>query len=559
MAQRGARGRWLVLGALLLVAALARWRLAELASWGIDEAANLWLGSLILGGEAPRLGLVSSRGIPNLAGVPLLAAPLARLPDLLSISRVLSLAQLAVLAALALVIARGGRGRLVVVAALIFCPAAVLASTSLWNQYMALPVTAAITATLLWLVEQPADAPQAPLGLDATVLLAALLLLQPALHLAGFADLAAQGAIALGLVGVGARRARRLAIDLGLAIAAAAAFALYGPWLTSVFTLSWRGAVALYLNIALAIVLTMAAIEGRLAPLARRVGESRTLAWSVPALLAACAIAVVIAFPGAQASARLLADGSWGAALLAAEVALAAIALPALPGMIADCRAGCSLRALLGNWFGDRRNGAALLLANAGLLLAARVALEPAALRSEGRPDLLLPLLPALLAPSLLLAVTTTRAAIRATAALAAGSATAAIVALAVAGGDAGMGEPHFLPATEMRAVVDWIAAQPEAIGADGQLDVGYDLGREELVRIACSPITSWYTQSRPFDWLFVRRHGLRDRRDGECDRASGGRLLVTYRAAPAPPDRALRLALPHLAVWSPVDSGPRE
>jgi hypothetical protein len=69
-------------------------------------------------------------------------------------------------------------------------------------------------------------------------------------------------------------------------------------------------------------------------------------------------------------------------------------------------------------------------------------------------------------------------------------------------------------------------------------------------VRIACSPQTSWYTPSRPFDWLFLRRHQRRDRRDGRCERADGGRLLITYRAAAAPPGRRLRLTLPHLAVW---------
>ena len=80
---------WLATALVCGVAAAARWRLAAFADWGIDESANLWLGSLILDGNAPTVGLSSSRGVLNLAGAPLLAAPLARLPDLLAVSRAL--------------------------------------------------------------------------------------------------------------------------------------------------------------------------------------------------------------------------------------------------------------------------------------------------------------------------------------------------------------------------------------------------------------------------------------------------------------------------------------
>jgi len=113
---------WLATALVCGVAAAARWRLAEFADWGIDESANLWLGSLILDGNAPTVGLSSSRGVLNLAGAPLLAAPLARLPDLLAVSRALSMLQLAVLLILGLVLARGRRTWLAV-AALAFSPA----------------------------------------------------------------------------------------------------------------------------------------------------------------------------------------------------------------------------------------------------------------------------------------------------------------------------------------------------------------------------------------------------------------------------------------------------
>src|SRR5262249_13225869 len=180
---------WLALAAIAAAAGAVRWLLADLADWGIDEAANLWLATLVLDGASLGVGLVSSTGTPNLAGAPLLAAPLARLPDLLAGSRVLSLLQLMVLLLFALVLARG-RGRLTAALALAFCPAALLSSFSLWNQYLALPINAAITALLVLLVESRLEAHRAT-GLDAALLLVALLLLQPALHLAGFADLPA--------------------------------------------------------------------------------------------------------------------------------------------------------------------------------------------------------------------------------------------------------------------------------------------------------------------------------------------------------------------------------
>ena len=258
-----------------------------------------------------------------------------------------------------------------------------------------------------------------------------------------------------------------------------------------------------------------------------------------------------IAFRGAQAGERLLWSDWWGLVLFAASIAGAALAAPALPGVIADCRARRPLAAILQTWFPNRESGAALLIANAGLLLVARAVLVPEAFSPSGRPDLLLPLLPALLAPSILLAVTTPRPMLRVWSAGAALIAAAAVAGFAVVGpSPSWRAYPQFLPPSEIGAVVDWIAAQPDALDADGRLDVAYDLGRESLVEIACSEDSNWYTTSRPFDWLFLRRHGLRDRREGDCRRASGGRYVVTYRAAPAPADRRLRLALPHLAVW---------
>ena len=542
-------------GVALCVAAAAavQWRIAELAKWSIDEAANLWLGTIIRDGNAPGVGLASSVGTKNLAGAPLLAAPLSLLPDLLAVARGLALAELVPMVALALAIARDRRGRLLAVALLVFCPASMLAASSLWNQYLALPITAAITALLLVLAER------SPLGRGrgfvATALLVMLLLFQPGVHLAGFADLAAQGALAMTLLGLAGPRTRPAALELAVAIGCCALLVLYRPWLSRTFVLQPSTALLVYCAVAAAVVVGLDRVLGRLQGLAPRVTEARWLAWTVPVLLVICAGSAALTFFGAQAGARLLLAGGWGVALLCAQVAVAALALPAIPGMIADCRSGATPRQLLRAWFPGREAGAALLLANAALLLAARAALVPAAFLPDGRPDLLLPLLPALLAPALLLVAVTPRTPLRAWASAIGGALATVAVAFATFGVNVGFEahSPRFIPASEARALVDWIAAQPGAVGADGRVDVGYDLdeGSEWLIRVACHPtIAPWYTFSRPFDWLFLRRHGLRDAREGTCTRGGGGRWLVTYRLADPPAGRRRRLELEHLVVW---------
>lgn len=528
-------------------AALVRWRLADLGDWGIDQSANLWLGTLLRDGGGIGVGLVSSTGTPNLAGAPLLAAPLSLLPDLLAVSRALALAQLLALAALARAVAGGGRGGAVALAALAFCPAALLAAPTLWNQYLALPLTAVLAALLLRLAEGGG-------GFVAATLLVTLLLLQPAVHLAGFADLAAEGALALALLGLAAAPTRPAAVELAVAIGFCALLPLYQPWLARLLPWSPAAAAPAYAVVAIAAVIAARGVAGRLRFLVGRAADLPALSWTVPAMLAAGAASAVVTFWGTPAARLARAGDGWGVALLAAQVAVATLALPALPGLLAACRAGATPRTLLRAWWPGRERGAALLLANAALLLAVRVALVPAALRPGGRADLLLPLLPALLAPALLLVVVAPRPGLRAWATAGAGGAAVVVCALALLRPGPGLyrAHPRFLPPSELRAVVDWIAAQPGARDADGRLDVGYDLeqGRAELVRIACSPWTSWYTVSRPFDWLFRRRHGLRDVREGRCARAGGGRWLVTYREAPPPAGRQRRLALAHLVVW---------
>ncbi|MFN8644826.1 MAG: hypothetical protein U0802_25350 [Candidatus Binatia bacterium] len=480
----GARGIAL-LALAVVAAALVRWRSADLADWGIDESANLWLGTAIRAGAAPRLGLASSVGTMNLAGAPLLAAPLSLLPDLLAVSRALALAQLAALAALAAAIGRRASAVALALVALAFCPATVLAAPNLWNQYLALPITAGLTALLLRCAERAPGT-----GGAAVTLLATLLLLQPAVHLAGFADLGAQGALALALLGLADRRRRPAALELPLALAACAALVLYRPWLARTFALTPGQAVLVWGAMTAVIALGADAVHGRLRGPARRAARAPWLAWSVPVLLLACAGGTVVAFFGAQAARRELDGGSWGVLLLAAQVAVAALALPALPGMIADCRAGATPTALLRAWFPGRARGAALLLANAALLLAARTAVVPAMLLPRGRADLLLPLLPALLAPGLLLVASARRAR------QARIGATGRRCAAASPARARSRSPPSpcsararvFAPASRCSCrrarCAPWsIGSRPStrAVGADRRLDIGYDLsqGRE--------------------------------------------------------------------------------
>jgi hypothetical protein len=383
------------------------------------------------------------------------------------------------------------------------------------------------------------------------LLLAVLLLLQPAVHLAGFADLGVQGLLAMALVGAAAPRERGIGLELGIAIAGCAGFLVYGPWIVWMLGVGPHAALAVHIAALVAVVIGGQALRGRLLPLAARAGATRWLAWSVPLVLIACTVIVALTFFGSQLGVRLLRSNRWGTALLAGEALLAALALPALPPIIAECAAGRPARALLEGVFGGRWRAAAVLLANAALLLLARAAIAPEAFTSSGRPDLLIPLLPAMLAPLVLLVVATAEPSFRLWGRLVVASTVTVVIAFAFAAPSAGFAaaEAYFLPPSEMRALVDWVAAQP-GVGADGQVDMAYALGREPLMRIACSPMTSWYTTSRPFDWLLLRRHGLHDRREGWCARSDDGRFLVTYGADPPPRGRVLRLTLPHLAVW---------
>jgi hypothetical protein len=185
------------------------------------------------------------------------------------------------------------------------------------------------------------------------------------------------------------------------------------------------------------------------------------------------------------------------------------------------------------------------------LLVVARLLLEPRLLDPAGRPDLLLPLFPALAAPLVLFTACSRQTRFPAVACRTAAG--IIVLACSIAGPTARFWErnPLFIPPSEMRAAVDWIAARHRAAGGGPAVDVGYDLreGRE-WVGIACGPRTSWYTVSRPFDWLFLRRHGLAALREGSCSRTDGGDFRLLFRrSARSPSGETAQLALRQLEV----------
>ena len=330
------------MAATLAVAALARWNLADLADWGIDESANLWMGTLLLDGGGTGLGLVSSRGVPNLAGAPLLAAPLSLLPDLLAVSRGLSLLHLLALACLGVALVGRTAALPIAAAALVFHPAALLASLSLWNQYLSLPLLACALALLLVVAGEAA----APVARAAAIVgLGALLVLGAAVHLAGFADLAVLVALLFAVLVARPLPVDGTALAGGTALVAIGTGLLYAPWLAAVAryspirtSLVCAGGAVMF---AALVLLAAAAPQNPFTRGLKRLADSRLLAWAVPAVLAGCAwLASFTVFRGAQPARRLVDAGDpWGFALLAAGGVLAAGAIPAWSGTVAACLA----------------------------------------------------------------------------------------------------------------------------------------------------------------------------------------------------------------------------
>ncbi|MGD9763688.1 MAG: hypothetical protein AB7V27_08245 [Candidatus Binatia bacterium] len=551
-----ASGRLGVIAAVSLLACAAvasAWALAHLECWAEDEAGTLWQASDILAGRVHRLGLVSSTGIRNMIGAPLVAVPFAWLPDLLAISRALSAVHLAALCPLGLLIGRTPIEKVLAVAVLWFNPALVLSSFSLWNQYLARLASVAILALLLYLLLERGGAKRRAL---AVLAYAALALLQPAIHLVHFPDLAIHLVLLLAVL-----RMRPAPLDARLIKGGAMLLAfivpqLYGPWWFDTAGRLDAGALrtVTLLAVAAGAAIALLAWYGP----ARVVERGRALRqWPALAPLAAALFCFTLpavlffSFAGAQVVRRLLKSelpAIFG--LLVVQVAIAVAVLPLLAALWAALRTrrGALLTALEG----DRAPIAALLLGYAALLVAARLALG---VMPWSRGDLWVSLTPAFLASALVLLQSHGRL-YRPVAALTAGAAVLLLGWLAVNGPGVRYRQLYtaVVPASEMREAIDWIAARHRAEAGGDQVDLGYDLGTgKEWIprRVTRHPAFRWYSIGRPYDWLLRRRHGLANLHEGEVDRMRGEDFLLSFRdQPPESADWTEMKSFDRLVVW---------
>ena len=184
--------------------------------------------------------------------------------------------------------------------------------------------------------------------------------------------------------------------------------------------------------------------------------------------------------------------------------------------------------------------------------------LEPTLLSPSGRSDLLLPLLPAMLAPLLVLGRPGARGATSVIVRSAAVLAVAAFIWLGTAGASRTFVERfwHSIPPSEMREASDWIAARHLEQGGGSIIDVGYDLehGREWINEVACRSWTSWYSIGRPYDWLLKRRHGFDNILEGTCERTGGTGFQLGYRQLEETPENMVVVhTLEHLEIRVPA------
>jgi hypothetical protein len=547
---------------LYVASAWVRFRLADLANWGVDEAANLWLASRILAGEMEPLGLVSSVGVRNLAGAPLMGMPFTFLPDLLSISCALSIIQLASLAFLGFFLGHRKDWRTFTTCVLLFFPSMVLASSSLWNQYLVLPISAANLALLLFLLEGQGGA---RLRAGAASAVVALALWQPAVHLMSFVDLAVHLVLLCVVLAFRPRPFSAVTAATSLfAIGAAASF-LYAPWVLETY-MRLRGRWGLTLPFVAIMIIAVCAVpllvrrydpQAILDRILADSGRSRVLSWIILiVLLTSLAACAYPSLPGAQSGQRLIAARDpFGLAMLAAQAAVTLSLLPALLVVIRGCMQGLSCRELMLRCFPTRSPAAMLLLVYAGLLLAGRLVLNRTILSPAGRCDLLVSLVPALLAPLLLLVQETVSTRMRAACAAAAALVVGVLFCFALVGPSRAFWShsPRFVPPSEMREAVDWVAARHRESGGGGVIDLGYDLeyGREWIVeKVTRFPGFRWYSIGRPYDWLLWRRHGLVNAHEGAVERKGGNGFQFGYQCDGAPPsDMQVILQLDHLQI----------
>ncbi|MFC2083696.1 hypothetical protein ACFLS9_01430 [Bacteroidota bacterium] len=526
---------------LFSISALVRYGLADLSEWSIDEASNLWLASRITEGEMEQLGLLSSIGIRNLVGAPLMAVPFTFLPDLLSVSRGLAFLHLVPLAILGFFIGNRKGGKVFASFILIFFPSMIFASFNLWNQYLIIPISVTNLILLLWLLEGQGGA---VLRASTASAIVALSLVQPAVHLICFVDLIVQLVLLGAVLVIRPYPFSRVTAMVWTLVILALGTAIYYPWIADTilrmqgrWLSSFRVIVLLVVAATTGIILVrFKGFKSFLEKILTYIGQSRLFSWVIPVFLFfALFSCAVTSLWGIHIGRRLLeAIDSFGLMILAVQVILSLLLLPPLFVMLRECWRGLSCRDLIQKYYPNRSSAATLLLFHAIFLFGGRFILSPTIFSPFGRSDLLLPLVPALLAPCILLVLETGYKKISIM------SITGVTVTIVILCTFAIFGPtevfwskyPHFVPPSEMCETVDWIAEQHKENNSRREIDLGYDLihGLEWLPGITRFPEFRWYSIGRPYDWLLLRRHGIVNAREGTVDRTGGTGFQIGFR-----------------------------
>jgi hypothetical protein len=350
----------LVLALVIVVASAAvRWLVADLADWGVDQGANLWLGTNILDGQHVPLGLMSSRGISNLPGAPIIVAPFALLPDLLAISRAVSLLHLGALSMLAVVIWKTG-GRLdVAVSSLVFFPALLFASSTIWNQYLAVLLTVAAIPLLLVVAGRRGDGIAQAAALVGLALVAVAL---PAVHLTGFVDLGVLAALVAAILTLRPRPIQLAVLGSGLVAVGVLAAAVYAPWFKALTAPGGVSVVAVA-GLSAGGVGAVALLSWSIATIAPLLERTTFGSWLCAGALFLFAVVVaVLPFIGALVYRTVLLTAPAGAILFALQAGVVLSWSPGLTHLIRRCRRGTAVHELLERHFHSPTEVPALLM-----------------------------------------------------------------------------------------------------------------------------------------------------------------------------------------------------
>src|SRR5215216_744800 len=176
----------------MLLLLIDRYYWAQISQWREDQATNLWLGLTSVISNLP-VGLISSRKIPNPNGMPLLGIFLSALPNLLSISFFLGTLQMILIALLGWK-AFGRKWQYLLLATMPALASVALRSSSVefWNQYT---ITLLNIFFLFWVVRYLENA-----SLWTLPPIAILILLAPALYLAGIVNAIVMTLITIGVL-----------------------------------------------------------------------------------------------------------------------------------------------------------------------------------------------------------------------------------------------------------------------------------------------------------------------------------------------------------------------